>query len=250
MTRIQKTVLWSVAVCVFCILGARILIVAGPAVALAQAPESAKGGVDQGGGAALPAPEEVAEPPVDGPVVTYPFQTPGVLNVARRLQEQYAGRANIGLDSRSESLIVRAPVDVQAEIRAVVGFLTKQQPEPTSVSPPSPAKVAEPAVNGSTVAYPFKTPDPQNDAQRLQAQYFDRANITIAVSSPRPTCRPRFGRSSVSLRGNNLSRRTQAAVPATCQWPPRGRRHSTATLDWPNSNSKPRSSGFAPPDSS
>lgn len=83
-----------------------------------------------------PAPSTVLAPAVDGAHVAYPFKTANTENDARKLAERYAGRANIHLESRPESLgvsylHVRAPASFQAEIRAVVGFLTGQQSEPT-----------------------------------------------------------------------------------------------------------------------
>jgi hypothetical protein len=140
MTRFIKSVVWFLAVCLVGIpllsivlyLAAGFDVVPAPGEARAQAPAA---GTDP-----PPVPAKVMEPAVDGVVVVYPFKTPDPQNDARRLQAQYFDRANITIAVSSPGasshphLMVRAPADVQAEIRAVVGFLTGQQSEPTDAS--------------------------------------------------------------------------------------------------------------------
>jgi hypothetical protein len=151
MTRLQKTVLRTLAVFVFGFAAAAVLIVPATTLVLAQAPKpSDETSSDAPSPAEIsrflddrkpepPAPAKVAEPAVDGATVAYPFDTLDAAGDARRLQEQYAGRANISLEIRPKDLgipylLARAPADVQAEIRAVVGFLTKQRPDSTAAS--------------------------------------------------------------------------------------------------------------------
>src|SRR5262245_47155995 len=136
MKGINKVLLCIVAICVCFV----IVWLRSRAVAIA-APEIQIAGADQDpfydyGYRNPRSPANVPEPAVGETTMTYPFKTLDFQNDARRLQEQYAGRAHIALDSRPRQagvpyLIVRAPADVQAEIRVVIGFLTKQRPDPT-----------------------------------------------------------------------------------------------------------------------
>lgn len=72
----------------------------------------------------LPSPANVLVPAAGGPMVAYAVKAP-LGDVLKRLAEQYAGQANISQDERTHSIIVRAPVDVQAEIRGILNFLDR-----------------------------------------------------------------------------------------------------------------------------